>query len=167
MFWGNSAHSNRVFRMQKKIIRIMTGSTSGDSCRKLFGHLNILPLPSLYVFSILCFVMKNRELFVANNEIHEHDTRQVHNLHLPPANLKKYQSGAFYMSIKLYSCLHPHIKEESNNIIKFESLLKNFYLTTLFIHSMNSTILYKDSPTNTYYYYLHMLHLLICNAFQL
>ena len=136
MFWGNSAHSNRVFRMQKKIIRIMTGSRSRDSCRKLFGHLNILPLPSLYIFSILRFVMKNRGLFVTNNEIHEHDTRQVHNLHLPPANLKKYQSGVFYMGIKLYNCLPAHIKEESNNIIKFESLLKKFLLDNTF-YSLN------------------------------
>jgi hypothetical protein len=30
MFWGNSAHSARVFRMQKRIIRIMTGSKSRD-----------------------------------------------------------------------------------------------------------------------------------------
>ena len=61
MFWGNSAHSARVFRMQKRIIRIMTGSRSRDSCRKLFDHLHILPLPSLYIFSILLFVIKNRD----------------------------------------------------------------------------------------------------------
>jgi hypothetical protein len=86
MFWGN-----RDFRMQKKIISVITGSRNGDSCRELFGHLNILPLPSPYIFSILRFVMKNRDLFVTNNGIHEHDTQKVHNLQLPPANLKKYQ----------------------------------------------------------------------------
>jgi hypothetical protein len=122
--------------MQKKIIRIMTGSRNGDSSRELFGHLNILSLPSLYIFSILRFVMKNRELFVTNNEIHEHDRRQVHNLHLSPANLKKYQSEVFYMGIKLYICLPPHIKEESNNIIKFESLLKKFLLDNT-VYSLN------------------------------
>jgi len=101
MFWGNSAHSARVFRMQKRIIRIMTGSRSRDSCRKLFGHLNSLPLPSLYIFSILRFVIKNREFFTTNNEIHEHDTREVQNFHFPPANSKKYQSVIFYMGVKL------------------------------------------------------------------
>jgi len=62
MFWGNSAHSAKVFRIQKRIIRIMTGSNSRDSCRKLFSHLNILQLPSLYILSILRFVMKNKVL---------------------------------------------------------------------------------------------------------
>ena len=49
MFWGNSAHSDSVFKIQKRIIRIMTGIGKRDSCRKLFSHLNILPLPSLYI----------------------------------------------------------------------------------------------------------------------
>jgi hypothetical protein len=132
MFWDNSAHSSRVFRMQKRIIRIMTGSRSRDSCRKLFDKFNILPLPSLYIFSILRFVMKNRELFTTNNETHEHDSRPGHNFHFPPANLKKYQSGVFYMGIKLYSSLPSHIKRESNNIIKFKSLLKKFLLDKTF-----------------------------------
>jgi hypothetical protein len=122
MFWGNSAHSARVFRMQKRIIRIMTGSRSRDSCRKLFGHFNILPLPSLYIISILQFVIQNRELCTTNNEIHEHDTRQVHNFHFPLANLKKYQSGVFYMGVKLYNSLPSYIKKESNNIIKYNKI---------------------------------------------
>jgi hypothetical protein len=132
MFWGNSAHSARVFRMQKRIISIMKGSRSRDSCGKLFDKFNILPLPSLYVFSILRFVVKNRELFTTNNEIHEHDTRQGHNFHFPPANLKKYQSGVFYMGIKQNKSLPSCIKRESNNIIRFESLLKKFLLDNTF-----------------------------------
>ena len=100
MFWGNSTHSVRIFRMQKRIIRIMTGNRSRDSCRKMFSHLNILPLPSLYIFSVLRFVMKNREHFTTNNEIHQHDTWQIYNFHLPLANLKKYQSGVYYMGIE-------------------------------------------------------------------
>jgi len=35
-FWGNSPDSIKIFRLQKKIIRIMIGCRSKDSCRKLF-----------------------------------------------------------------------------------------------------------------------------------
>jgi hypothetical protein len=105
MFWGNSAHSVKVFRIQKKIIRIMTGSSSRDSCRKLFEHLNILTLPSLYILSILRFVIKNRETFATNNEIHEHDTRQVNNLHFPPTT-KKISVGSILHGYK-------HIQQSS------------------------------------------------------
>ena len=132
IFWGNSPHSARVFGMQKRIIRIMTGRRSGDSCRKLFSHLNILPLPSLYIFFILRFIMKNRELFVTNNQIYQHGTRRIHNFHFPQANLKKYQSGVFYMGIKIFNNLPPYIKMEFSNPIKFELLIKKFLLKHTF-----------------------------------
>jgi hypothetical protein len=131
-FWGHSAPSLRVFRLQKRIIRIMTGSSNRDSCRKLFTTLKILPFPSLYIFFLLQFVIKNSELFLTNNKTHKYSTRQQHNLHYPPANLKKYQTGVFYMGVKIYNSLPAFIKMESNNIKKFESLLKKFLLENSF-----------------------------------
>jgi hypothetical protein len=43
-FWGNSPHSQKIFRIQKKIIRIMVGCRSRASCRNIFRKLEILPL---------------------------------------------------------------------------------------------------------------------------
>jgi hypothetical protein len=60
IFWGHTTPSMRVFRLQKRIVKIMTGSRAKDSCRKLFTKLEILPLPSLYIFSLLKFVIKNK-----------------------------------------------------------------------------------------------------------
>jgi len=87
IFWGHKAPSTRVLRLQKRIIRIMTGSRSKDSCRKLFTSLEILPLPSLYIFFLLRFVIKNKELFTTNNETHNCGTRQHLDFHYPSANL--------------------------------------------------------------------------------
>jgi len=53
IFWGHSSLGIKVFRLQKRIIRIMTGSKDRDSCRKLFTSMEILPLPSLYIFLLL------------------------------------------------------------------------------------------------------------------
>ena len=36
IFWGNSPDSIKIFRLQKKIIRIMMCCKSRDSCRKFF-----------------------------------------------------------------------------------------------------------------------------------
>jgi len=80
--------------------------------------------------------MKNKELFTINNEIHQHGTRQTNNFHFPPAKLKKYQSGVFYMGVKLYNSLPPYIKVEFNNITKSETLLKKFLLKHTF-YSLN------------------------------
>jgi len=45
-FWGVSVQSKRIFQQQKRIIKIMTGSTSRISCRTLFRKLEILTLTS-------------------------------------------------------------------------------------------------------------------------
>jgi hypothetical protein len=46
---GNSPHSSKIFRMQKKkIIRIMMGCRSRVSCKNFFRKLEILPLASQY-----------------------------------------------------------------------------------------------------------------------
>ena len=126
IFWGHSASSLRVFRLQKGLIRIMMGCKSRDSCRKLFPKLKILTLPSLYIFSLLLFVIKNKELFTTNTAIHNFYTRQQQNLHQLSANLLKYQTGVLCMSIKIYNSLPAYIKHEFNNHKKSESLLKKF-----------------------------------------
>jgi hypothetical protein len=127
IFWGHSTTSVRVFRLQKRIIRIMTGSKSRDSCRKLFINPKILPLPSLYSYCHLLFVIKKtKELFTTNNEIHTFCTRQHRNFNQPYANLTKYQTGVFYMGIKIYNSLPTYIKNELNNHKRFVPLLKKF-----------------------------------------
>jgi hypothetical protein len=65
IFWGNSQYSIKIFRMQKRIIRIITNSTKRTSCRTLFKDLNILPLQAQYILSMSMFVIANKELFTS------------------------------------------------------------------------------------------------------
>jgi hypothetical protein len=83
IFWGNSPHRIHIFRLQKRVIRIGTNSRSRDSCRELFKKLKILPLQLQYIFSLLLFVVKNREQFKFNSEIHGINTRCNNNFHYP------------------------------------------------------------------------------------
>jgi hypothetical protein len=46
VFWGNSSYTIKVFRIQKKVIRIIVGLKKYDSCRNSFKEINILPLCS-------------------------------------------------------------------------------------------------------------------------
>ena len=95
IFGGNSHHSDCVFKIQKRIIRIITNTGRRDSCRELYKQLQILPLPSQYIFSLLVFVSKNRGLLLSNSEIHDINTRYNYNLHLPSTNLTLVQKGGF------------------------------------------------------------------------
>ena len=81
-------------------------ASNRDSCRQLFKILNILPLKSQYIFSLLLFVAKNRDLYELNSEIHNVNTRYSSDLHTPMANLATFQKGPYYFGIK-YSTIFP------------------------------------------------------------
>ena len=61
IFWGNLPVSWKVFQLQKKILRIMRGSTSRTSRKPLFRTLEILTVPSEYVLSLKIFFVGNLE----------------------------------------------------------------------------------------------------------
>jgi len=91
IFLGNQPYSDKIFKIQKRVIRIITGSRTRDSCKELLKKLEILPLYSQYIYSISIFVIKNKHLFYTNNQIHSIHTRFKTNLHPPTANLTKFQ----------------------------------------------------------------------------
>jgi len=107
IFWGNFSYSPHIFRLQKKAVRIITGSRPRDSCRELFKGLRILPLQSQYILSLLIFVVENKKLFYVYSEIHNINTTQNFNLHQPQANLTLYQKGAYYSGIKVFNNIPP------------------------------------------------------------
>jgi hypothetical protein len=115
-----------VFKLQKRIIRIMTGHSSRDSCRQLFIDLKILPQPSLYIYHLILFVNKNNDIFTTNNKIHNYCTRQCCNLHQPAVNLAQFQKGVLCKGVKMYNSLPAYIKHESHNQKQFETVLKSF-----------------------------------------
>jgi len=81
IFWGNSTHSIHVFRLQKRLIRIITHARPTDSCRQLFKELGILPLMLEHIFSLLLFFENNKALFQMNSEIHSINTRYHSDIH--------------------------------------------------------------------------------------
>jgi hypothetical protein len=129
LFWGSSTESIKIFKLQKKMIRIIMGYKSNHSCRELFVALGILPLYSQYISSLLLFLNKNKNQFQVNSEIYHYSTRQKSHLHQPSANLTKYQKGVYYLGVEVPT----YINEEFDNTKKFKKILqkclneKSFY----------------------------------------
>jgi hypothetical protein len=83
IFCGNSSHSDEIFKTQKGIIRIIVNSSRNVSCQQLFKELKILSVQFQYIFSVLLFVIKNKNKFLFNSQVHKINTRQTSNLYLP------------------------------------------------------------------------------------
>jgi hypothetical protein len=97
-----------------------------ESCRTFFNKLKILPLTAQYILSLLLFMANNRNLFITNSEIHDIQTRQGNNLHLPMTNLTICQHGVYYSSIKIFNKLPLEIKNIVGNPLKFKHALKKY-----------------------------------------
>jgi len=119
IFLGNSGHSNTIFKLQKKVIRIMMNAGIRQSCRELFRELNILPLHSQYILSALHFVVKHINMFKLNSTIHSIKTRHCSDLHLPSVHFSKVQKCVYYSGIHVFNYLPAR---------KFKTALKGFLL---------------------------------------
>ena len=114
---GEINHNDKIFKIQKGVIRIITSSRMRDSCREPFRKLEILPLYSQYIFSISICVIKTKHLFYTNNQIDSIHTRFKPNLHPPTANLTKFQKAVHYSAIKIFNSLPHNIKFNSFQFI--------------------------------------------------
>jgi hypothetical protein len=132
--WGNSYYANKVFIIQKKIIRIITNTRPRDSCREAFKNVEIMTLYSQYNHSLGLFKINNNHLFDTNKEIHKYKTRNNNNLHLPLTSLSKFNKGAYMSGIKVFNQLPQYIKDLVNNQTYFKSTLNRF----LYHHSFYS-----------------------------
>jgi hypothetical protein len=99
ILWGNSSYSVKLFSIQKRVIEIIKGLKSRDSCRNSFREMKILPLCSQYVYFLMQHVVNNGHLYIKNSEIHKIGTRQNNNLFPTSISLTKVQNGAYYSGI--------------------------------------------------------------------
>jgi hypothetical protein len=132
IFWGNSSDSKKAFTLQKKIVRIIVGTKPRTPCRDLFKKLQILSLPSEYIFSLLNFVINNLGDFQTNSTIHCVTTRNKHHLHRPVANLMYFQKCTYYSGIKIFNNLKASLKSLMNEKAKFNTALKQYLNTHSF-----------------------------------
>jgi len=106
IFWGISTHSKIIFKIQKRIIRITMNSGNKGSCRDLFKKLYILSLQSQYIFSLLMFVVKNKNFFKMNTDVHCFNTRSHYDVYIPAANLQYFQKECCILVSKSITIFH-------------------------------------------------------------
>jgi hypothetical protein len=105
---------------------------SRTSCRNLFKQLNILPLHSQYIFSLMMFVARNKKLFVINANVHNFPTRSHKDLHLPITNLSVFQRGVYFSGVKIFNNLPTNLKQTFYDVYKSKRAIKRFPLNDSF-----------------------------------
>ena len=112
--WGKTDNyiTEPLFKIQKKIIRLICHVPYYSSTRNLFPLLNILPLSSVYKLRIGLFMYKVHcglqpdsilKLYQVNNIIHNHNTRQMKHLHTPIGNTSHIYKSFYFQSIQFWN----------------------------------------------------------------
>jgi hypothetical protein len=108
----------------------MMGVGPTHSCRELFKQLSILPIPCVYIFSLMMFVVSNLGNFQPDNSIHGVNTRNKC-LHKPFTHLSSFQKGVYYSGIKLFNSLPKNIMDKKHNKL-FKIVLHSYLLNYSF-----------------------------------
>ena len=139
--WANCRNKDmeRLFKLQKKAIRIITHSDYYAHCNPLFyehGILNVYDMANLYiaVFMFLCF---NGHLptflttcFKLNSDVHSCNTRNALNYHLPKIRTTSMKNSLFFKGPVIWNSIPLEIrKSKTLNLfkIKYKVFLLNKY----------------------------------------
>lgn len=129
--WGSSSELTRLFRLQKRAIRAMTGINSRTSCRQSFKALQILTLPSIFILHLLVYAKTELKELPTLNRYHSYSTRHGASLEIPAHKLTTYERSPNYLAIKAYNKLPKNYKMLANkkfkNVIKDLLIQKSYY----------------------------------------
>ena len=81
-------------------------------------------------------MIRNKNQFLVNSELHNIDTRQHANFHQPSVSVTIYQKGVYYLGVNVFNMLRSYIKTEFDNPKKFKVVLQNFLYENSF-YSLN------------------------------
>jgi hypothetical protein len=87
---------------------------------------------TIFIFSLLLFIVNNRDYFVSNSVHRNTNTCQRHDLHLPQVSLAMHQNAVYYSAIKIFNILPKAIKNISSKPKKFKITLNNICKLTHF-----------------------------------
>ena len=109
----------------------MMGCKNRVSHGNLLRKLEILLFVSQYIFPLMLFLVKNKNLFTLNSENHTKSTRQTNNFYQPITNFTVYQRAVHHMGITIFNNLPPYTNDIANDVRKYEICLQR----SLHIHS--------------------------------
>ena len=124
----------KIFVLQKRIIRIISACTYRDHTSNYFKELHILKFPDIYFLQTVLFMFKvDRNFlpshliksFYQNSQIHHYCTRSSDNYHLESVNTNIKRFSINYKGPILWNSIPPSIRA-LNNINQFKRHVRHF-----------------------------------------
>lgn len=141
ILWGQSVEVQRVFIMQKRILRIMFNLGYRESCRRCFTENEIMTVTSIYILKISIYMYKKKNSLTHHRDIHGYSTRQNSNIYIERHNSSKYKLSPLYAGIYIYNKLPYEIKSALTLKI-FKRQLRSYLMKSCFynMHEFNEVV---------------------------
>ena len=129
LVWGRASDSVRIFALQRRAVRIIAGLGYRDNCAQAFKNLDILTVPSIYIYQCLVYIKNNLQYFEMNSDHHDHDIRSGSDLKVPYW-LERSQRGPNYNAVKFFNKVPKNIRLLPIN--NFKSSIRKFLAMNAF-----------------------------------
>ena len=132
--WSSATKTqlNKLFILQKRAIRHITGINYCAHTSKHFLALNLLKLSDLINMNLASFIYRVTHncvpssltnVFKTNNQIHIHYTRQSSNIHCPPCRTSLIRHNTFNRAIDFWNSLSTNT-QGCNSLVKLRKYIK-------------------------------------------
>lgn len=142
--WGGCANGNfeRVFRLQKRAVRILAKLKCRESCREAFRELGVLTLPCLYILETALYCRYKCSL-TQGGDIHGYETRARDRLRTRQHRTVAYEHVPSQAGIKFLNSLPECLRTEMNPR-KFKARLK-VHLVSLAFYTVGEFLAHRWS----------------------
>lgn len=123
--WGKATEANRIFILQKRILRLIFNVKPRNTCKLLFKNYKLLTFINIFIYKCCCFVFQNRNLFPKNNFNHNYSTRQCNDYVINNHSTEKYKKSPSYSCVTIFNRL-PTTVTTCNAYVKFKHRLKAY-----------------------------------------
>lgn len=113
IFFGQSAQIDRLFIIQKRVLRSMLKLPPKESCRGRFKASSIMTVTAIYIQEILLFTFKNKNYFNEYLQTSTYNTRNFQFIY-PRHHLTITEKNVNYSCIKIFNRLPQEIKDLLN-----------------------------------------------------
>ena len=141
IIWGFTSKSNldRIHKLQKRVIRIITNSNFLAHTDPLFKKMKILPIHDMILLNVASFMFmvsynvylpgSFTEYFITNCRIHNYQTRSASDFHLPLHRTETSKNSLFYHGPVTWNNIPLAIKE-GNRLNSFKHKFKEHLIGT-------------------------------------
>lgn len=136
--WANAyqTHLEKIYKLQKKLVRIITFKEYNHSSNPSFDNLKILNVYQVNYYTIAILMKKfsnnqlpisSKNIFRTNEEVHNHNTRSNKKLHKPCVKTNLRKLSISFKGVDVYNSLPSDLKN-IQYISTFKRKLKNYIL---------------------------------------